>query len=228
MTVAEVTNVRVTVAWQNENEALVYVAPVNKTILVGALHFEVEDDHPNRVGSAQWFFIPTMDEGDNWEDSRYIDVDPAAEQRFRDERVRILGLARAQHPALLAELDGRIEMHRNEHRDVATLGAKIEGRKWWRELQDWDLDPQTPDSSSQIAPAQYDVQGNLLDVANADVKARRNYKQMKPDKLIDTYRQLVRGHGDARRRTLDWRADIPFVEQIIREKGLDTGPQPLL
>jgi hypothetical protein len=207
VTVAETVNVRTEVEW-NENEwgeASVYVRPVRSRTLVGLLSFQ--DDGPT------WVFIPTADEGDNWLDARYIDVDPASEQRFRDERTRILTTAQGPSQAVLsAELEGRIEMFRDENRDLATLGAKIEARRWWRELQ--DMPREAPDSSPTIAPA------SPHDVPGPDVKARRNYKRMLAPKLVQSYYELIHG-GEARRKTLDWRADIPFVREVMRDRGID-------
>jgi hypothetical protein len=211
VTVAETVNVRTEVEW-NENEwgeASVYVRPVQSRTLVGLLSFQ--DDGPT------WVFIPTADEGDNWLDARYIDVDPATEQRFRDERTRILTTTQGPSQGVLsAELEGRIEMFRDENRDLATLGAKIEARRWWRELQsgDYDVEPVDDVGGIAVTPA------GPLDVPGPDVKARRNYKRMLAPKLVQSYYELIHG-GEARRKTLDWRADIPFVRAVMRDRGID-------
>lgn len=100
---------------------------------------------------------------------------------------------------------------------IAGIAAKIACEEWWIELCEDVQQPQpvSRNARSGIAPA------SPHDVPDPDVKARRNYKRMGTTKLIDSYRQLVMG-GVARRRTIDWQADIPFVEDIMREKGLDS------
>lgn len=60
-----------------------------------------------------------------------MDVDPDARLKFNNELVAVNTTAdEVTRMTMLAELRGRLNMHRDETRDIAVIGAKVGAKRW--------------------------------------------------------------------------------------------------
>lgn len=60
-----------------------------------------------------------------------VDVDPDARLKFNNELVAVNTTAdEVTRMTMLAELRGRLNMHRDETRDIAVIGAKVGAKRW--------------------------------------------------------------------------------------------------
>ena len=80
----------------------------------------------------EWLFVRWTPDGDMVMDGlHYIPTDPEGEEAHRQEDREIALKPEALRDPLRQELNGRRKIRRDETRDMAVVGAKIEARKWW-------------------------------------------------------------------------------------------------
>jgi hypothetical protein len=92
---------------------------------------------PRHVGDLmfngnEWLFYRIDRVGDTLMETYWIPVDPGAESADRSEHIKL----RVQDGTIdgaIAALNFRRKVRRDETRDLAELGAKMEARKWWRD-----------------------------------------------------------------------------------------------
>lgn len=97
---------------QHDPDRIVITAKDEGTEL-GVLYFDPD--------AYSWHVLST-----NGSSMKTIEIDPEAEQAFREEHQRIVAESgNALQPALLAELKGRVAAYRDEHRDMAEIGARL-------------------------------------------------------------------------------------------------------
>lgn len=112
---------RFELTWLDQDTAEVYAAN-EQTPVVGELFWN----------GNEWLFIPHDKEGEQVMDLRYIPCDPDGEKAEREDEQRIaIQQPEGIRAALMAELNGRRQLRRDDTRELAVVGAKIEARKWW-------------------------------------------------------------------------------------------------
>ena len=120
------------VRWADENEACILIED-----------FAVNYQQPFRIGTLKWSdssccwtFVRHAPDGPMVESPVLISVDPEGEDTWRRQRQEIaVQPNEALRMALDAELDGRLHTFRDDTRDVAVLGAKVQAREWWPTYQ---------------------------------------------------------------------------------------------
>lgn len=89
-----------------------------------------------RWNGSQWFFFPMSENGKTPADGVLIDIDPEQDDAFREEAIEIAQIADLSVRAVRElELQGRRNMFRDENRDLASIGGRIEARRWLKMRQ---------------------------------------------------------------------------------------------
>lgn len=115
---------KIVVEWKDkDNGEVLAVADGLDHRIVGFLNWDWEHG---------WFFFRAKDSELVSDGGHLIDVDPEQRIDFHDERSKIVIKAgtQAEYEVLLSELVGRINMHRDETRDLAVMGAKVQAKRW--------------------------------------------------------------------------------------------------
>lgn len=122
---------KLTLEWTDDDSAWVIAldAPPSDPVKVGTLGWN----------GSQWFFWRLTQDGEVIMDGGYfIDVDPEQDDAFRKEAFEIARLDESIRTVRELELQGRRTMFRDDSRDLASIGARVEARRWLTVLGDGD------------------------------------------------------------------------------------------
>lgn len=108
--------------WDSNDDARVIA---NDGTVVGGLHWEYL--------SSGWLFERYDVQGDPL-GMEMIEIDHDQRMTFVRERQEVARLDEATRPAIVAELEGRQRMFRDESKDLASLGARVKARQWYETL----------------------------------------------------------------------------------------------